>query len=99
MESGTEAGAVDPVLTLPWFCGFSRLQLELKLDVLLSRKTEQPGWKSLELCVIVKNEGVMILQLSPFSTVCWDLVGTTSTEPGDVSFPSNNTCFPLLFAC
>lgn len=69
-----------------------------KLDVLLSKRLSSRSWESLELRVIVKNEGVMIRPTFFFLCECWDLVGTASREPGDVNFPSTNTCFPLLFA-
>lgn len=70
-----------------------------KLDVSLSRRLSGLSRESLELRVIGKNEGVRILPTFSFLCVCWDLVGTASREPADVSFPTTNTYFPLLFAC
>lgn len=96
MENGREAGLRTGVLKLPWFCGLSRLQWGRRWTS-LSRGLSSLSWESLELRVIGKNEGVMILPTFSFLCECWDLVGTASREPGDVSFPTTNTCCPLLF--
>lgn len=98
MENGRDAGAVDRGVEVTVVLWTQSSPVGLKLDVSLSRRRSSLNWESLELRVIGKNEGVRILPTFSFLYVCWDLVGTASREPGDVSFPTANACSPL-FAC